>query len=130
MSHLLHSGRGISRMSVMTDSQLFWSNFEHRGTREAGGKADMILFSIVNLTTKAGSSQREDLEEMARSASKPFPVACISKLLDETRSIRGRTYFGYAGRQIDEIVDNHPGMRWWMAKDGLVIDFVSDGADP
>jgi hypothetical protein len=113
----------------MTDSRLFWSTFDDRRTREAGGKADMILFSIVNLTAKAGSSQREDLEEMARSASKPFPLASISKSLDETRSIRGRSYFGYAGRLIDEIVDNYPGMRWWMAKDGLVIDIVSDDAD-
>jgi hypothetical protein len=56
-------------------------------------------------------------------------VACISKVLDETRSITGASYFGYAGRLINEIVDNHPGMRWWMTKDGLVIDVVSDDAE-
>jgi hypothetical protein len=41
---------------------------------------------------------------------------------------RDRSEAGYAGRLIDEIVDNHPGLRWWMAKDGLVIDVVSDDA--
>lgn len=65
---------------------------------------------------------------MAREASPPFPVASISKLLDEKRSWRGTVYSGYAGREIDLILQNYPGMRWWMSKDGLVIDLVPNDA--
>jgi hypothetical protein len=77
----------------------------------------------------AGTSDREHVERLIRDASEPFSAVYISPLLDQRRSIRGRTYFGYAGREIDQIVDNHPGMRWWMAKDGLVIDVVPDEAE-
>jgi hypothetical protein len=77
----------------------------------------------------AGSSHREHVEQIARVASKPFPVVSISKLLDEKRSLRGTVYFGDAGRQIDLILHNYPGMRWWMEKDGLVIDIVPHDAN-
>jgi hypothetical protein len=77
----------------------------------------------------AGSSHREDVEQIARMSSQPFSIVSISKVLDEGKSLRGRVYFGEAGRQIDLILHNYPDMRWWMEKDGLVIDVAPHGAN-
>jgi hypothetical protein len=115
-------------MTAMRDIPLFWGDFDQKRTREAGGKADLVFESVVVLSVAASSSVREDVEQMARVASKPFPVAFISKLLDEPRFFRGRTYFGFAGKLLGQIVSNYPDMRWWMAKDGLVIDVVPPDA--
>jgi hypothetical protein len=62
--------------------KLHWSRFDQERTRETGGKADFLLRSIVSLTMPAGSSHREDVEHIAREASKPFSIVSISKLLD------------------------------------------------
>jgi hypothetical protein len=109
--------------------RLPWGRFDQRRTREARGNVDPLLHSIVSLTMSAGSSHREHVEQIARVTSKPFPVLSISKLLDEKRSLRGTVYFGDTGRQIDLILHNYPGMRWWMEKDGLVIDIVPHDAN-
>lgn len=102
--------------------QLLWSRFDLWQTRQTGGKADVLLRSIVSLSIPAGSSHREDVEQIARTASQPFSIVSISKALDERKSLRGVVYFGEAGSEIDKILHNYPGMRWWMEKDGLVID--------
>src|SRR3984893_12343116 len=108
---------------------VLWDHFDQRRTREAGGRIDSRLHGIVLSRSPAGTSDREHVEQLIREASEPFSAVYISPLLGQRRSIRGRTVFGYAGRQIDQMVDNYPGMRWWMAKDGLVIDVVPDDAD-
>jgi len=96
--------------------------------RESLGNVGVLRNSRVSLTMPAGSSHREHVERIAREASQPFPIASISKLLDEKRSSRGTVYLGDAGHQIDLILRNYPRMRWWMSKDGLVIDVVPDDA--
>jgi hypothetical protein len=106
-----------------------WDHFDQKRTREAGGRIDSRLHGIVSSALPAGTSRREHVERLIREAREPFSAVYISPLLDELRFIRGVTYFGYAGRQIDQIVSNYPGMRWWMAKDGLVIDVVPDEAE-
>jgi hypothetical protein len=108
---------------------VLWAHFDQRRTREAGGRIDSRLHGIVSSTLPAGTSRREHVERLIREASEPFSAVYISPLLDQGRSIRGATYFGYAGRQIDQIVDDYPGMRWWITKGGLVIDVVPDEAD-
>jgi len=76
-----------------------------------------------------GSSHREQVEQIARAATQPFPIVSIAKSLDEFKSIRGRTFSRDAGCEIDLIVGNYPSMRWWMGKGGLVIEVVPDGAN-
>ena len=100
---------------------LLWTRFDRQRTQQAHGKTDILLRS-VSLTMSAGSSHREDVEQIARMASQPFSIVSISKVLDERKSVRGQVYFGEAGSQIDKILHNYPGMRWWMEKDGLVIE--------
>lgn len=122
----LHTRRDISKSTSRLMPR--WTRFDRRRTRETSGSVDVLRNSQVSVTMPAGSSHREDVARMAGEASQPFPVASISKLLDEKRSLRGTVYFGNAGQQIDMILRNYPGMRWWMSKDGLVIDVVSDDA--
>lgn len=112
------------RETGMDLRKLLWERFDAKRTHGAGGSPDFMLDAYVSLTMQAGSSHREDLEEIARTSSQPFPIASLSNALNERRSLRGRVYFGELGRQIDKIVCNYPGMRWWMRQDGLVVDVV------
>jgi hypothetical protein len=103
---------------------LFWGYFDGRRTREMHGDVAPLCGGIVSMSVPMDSSHREAIEEMARKATYPFAIAHLSERLNEIRLIRGRTYFGQTGLQIDNILQNYPGMRWWMQKDGLVIDTV------
>lgn len=114
-------------MRRVEPEKLFWDHFDARRTRETGGDADFLRYCTTNLTAPVGSSHREDVQQMAGASS--LPIVLISPLLDEIKSIRGRTYFGNLGRQINKILDNYPGMLWWIAKDGLVIDVVPHDAE-
>lgn len=103
----------------------FWSHFDQRRTREMGGDVATLKEGFISLAVPAGSSHRENIERFARAAKPPFEIVRLSARLDDFRSIRGRGYFGQTGRTIDNILDNYPGMRWWMEKGGLVIDTVA-----
>lgn len=101
---------------------LLWSHFDWERTQESGGDVGVFKENFINISRPAGSSHRSDIQEMAGAATRPFAVAYLSERLDEIKSIRGRTYFGEVGRKIDDILENYPGMQWWMEKGGLVID--------
>jgi len=103
---------------------LLWDCFDHRRTRKNGGSAAILLHNHVSLSMPRGSSHREQVEQIARAATQPFPIVSIAKSLDEFKSIRGRTFSRDAGCEIDLIVGNYPSMRWWMGKGGLVIEVI------
>jgi hypothetical protein len=104
--------------------RVFWHQFDQKRTTGSGGNSDSLLDNFVNETTPPGLSHREQVEQIARVASKPFKILFISELLDEYRSIRGNVHFGDVGQQISKVVRNYPSLRWWMEKDGLVIDLA------
>ena len=114
-----------SPIKKITLETLFWGHFDQRRTREMGGNVAPLHEGFISLAVPAGSSHREEIEQIARAAEPAFDIVRLSARLDDFRSIRGRGYFGQTGRIIDRILDNYPGMRWWMEKGGLVIDTVT-----
>jgi hypothetical protein len=78
--------------------------------------------NFVNLSMPAGSTHFDSLIEFGRSSFKPFPIKFLSEKLKEPQFIQGRVYFGKLGDQIRKILLNYPYLRWWMEKDGLVVD--------
>jgi hypothetical protein len=114
--------KSANKLALQT---LLWGHFDRRRTREMGGNADPSHEGFISLGVPVGSSHREDIEQMARAATPSFSIVSISEQLDEKRSIRGNTYHDHIGCQIDQILENYPGMLWWMEKDGLVIDTVT-----
>lgn len=104
---------------------LLWVHFDWRRTREMGGNVRPLAEGFLSLAVRPDTSHREAIEEIARASNPPFSIAYLSERLDETKLIRGRTYFGRTGRTIDTTVENYPGMRWWLEKGGLVIDTVA-----
>jgi hypothetical protein len=130
----------------------FWRYFDVRRTKEEGGDIKPLL-KVVSISLPSGSTDRDALGQIAdvadarldiksipelpsgsthrdaleQIAEGRFHIKSIPELLSERKSIRGRVFFGDAGRQIDQIVENYRArnMRWWMAKDGLVVDVVS-----
>jgi hypothetical protein len=104
----------------------FWQYFDVKRTKEEGGNIKPLL-KVVNFSLPSGSTYRDALERIADVADARFDIKSIPELLSERKSIRGTVFFGDAGRQIDQIVENYGDrhMRWWMAKDGLVVAVVS-----
>jgi hypothetical protein len=105
---------------------LFWGHFDVRRTKEEGGDIEPLLEN-VNISLPAGSTHRDALEQIAGVADERIDIKSIPELLSERKCIRGMVFFGNAGRQIDQIVENYGdrNMHWWMAKDGLVVAVVS-----
>lgn len=108
---------------------LSWGRFDEKRTRDTGGNPAILHRNLVSISIAAGSSHYEEVEQIASAANEPVPVASISKLLDGKRSLRGTVYLGDVGSEIDKIVRNYAGMRWWMEKNGLVIDVAPHNAN-
>ena len=107
-----------NRKKKITSEALFWSHFDETRTHEMGGNVAPLHNESVSVSVPAGSSHREVIEHFARAAKPVFGIVSLSARLDDTRYIRGRGYLGQIGRNIDGIVDNYPGMRWWMETGG------------
>ena len=60
--------------------------------------------------------------EFGRSSSRPFPIKFLSEKLKEPQFARGCVYSGRLGRRIEEILRGYPYLRWWIEKDGLVVN--------
>ena len=75
---------------------------------------------------QAGPRQSRELFDIrtATSSGKKQDKLRFRSLADELGHptfSRGRTFFGYAGDEIDQSVGNYPNMRWWVADQGLVV---------
>jgi len=97
-------------------------HFDAKRTKNAHGNMRILQGNFVSLTLPAGSTHFDHLMEMSRSSLRPFPIKFLSEKLKEGQFIRGHVYFGKLGRQIEEILLNYPRLRWWLDKDGLVVD--------
>jgi hypothetical protein len=141
-----------NQMRSLNPITFFWRYFDVQRTKEEGGDIKPLL-KVVSISLPSGSTDRDALGQIAdvadarldiksipelpsgsthrdaleQIAEGRFDIKSIPELLSERKSIRGRVFFGDAGRQIDQIVENYRArnMRWWMAKDGLVVDVVS-----
>ena len=123
-------------MRSFNPRKFFWRYFDVQHTKEEDGDIKPLLKG-VNISLPSGSTHRDALEQIAATqsahegavdvADERFDIKSIPELLSERKSIRGMAFFGDAGRQIDQIVENYGdrNMRWWMAKDGLVVAVVS-----
>jgi hypothetical protein len=102
--------------------EYYGQHFDARRTKETNGDMGVLHGNVISLTMESGSTHFDDLMEISRSSYKPFPVKSLAGKLKEQQSIRGRVYFGHVGDVIQGILLNYPYLRWWMEKDGLVVD--------
>ena len=102
--------------------EYYGRHFDVRRTNDTHGDMRVLQGNFVNLSMPAGSTHFDSLIEFCRSSVKPFPVKFLSEKLKEPQFIRGRVYSGKLGEQIQGILLNYPYLRWWMEKDGLVVD--------
>jgi hypothetical protein len=113
----------------LPNSFLLWNCFDRQRTIQEGGDAEQLERSFFNMTLGGDCSDFEALAAIAAKSSVPFSVSRVADLLKEHRHIRGLTFWSPAGTFIDRIVGNYvPNMRWWMSKDGLVIEVVNPDA--
>jgi len=102
--------------------EYYGQHFDARRTKDAHGDMGILQGNFVSLTLPAGSTRFDHLMEMSRSSHRPFPIKFLSEKLKEGQFIRGHVYFGKLGRQIEGILLNYPHLRWWLDKDGIVVD--------
>ena len=73
---------------------VFWTHFDRKRTREMGGDIRRFTEGFISLAVPAGSSLREDIEEIARGAIDPLRLFAYRKdwnigfLVDERISAR------------------------------------------
>jgi len=104
-------------------------HFDMRRTRIEHGESELLRRNLVNLKFPAGCTHFEILSAIAHSGEKPLGVNFLSEELKVVKYPRGRTVFGPVAREIDIIVSNYPSLRWWMTRDGLVVDKVGSELD-
>src|SRR5262249_46824421 len=95
-------------------------------TRARGTKLlrETILETVVSCTLPAGSTHQDIVRMIARQSATPLPIATIPDVLNEGRSIRGVSLFGFWGTLIDRTVRQYDGMEWWMSENGLHIGSI------
>jgi hypothetical protein len=103
--------------------------FDARRTKEAQGDASVLFDSHISASVPSGSTHFDVIMSIARSSTKPFRVKFLSEKLNELKLLRGRTCFGDTADQIAQIVSNYSSLRWWVTKEGLVVEEVLSELD-
>lgn len=99
-----------------------WERFDAERTQEQGGDPSLAIDNRVSVSIKAGSDYHTKLLKIAAAAERPFAVVSMPPFIPErTTPPRGSTVFDCAGTAIDKVVREHPGLRWWMSKEGLEV---------
>lgn len=99
-----------------------WPHFDARRTKDGHGDLGVLLENIISLTVSAGSNDFDALMQIGSSSEKSIPIKSLTDRLKGEEYIRGRVFFGRPGDEIQKILDDYPLLRWWMEKDGLVVD--------
>jgi hypothetical protein len=108
----------------MTSLKASFSSPHHdaRRTNASNGDLHALITNFTNLTMESGSSPFDALMAFGRSSHKPFAIKFLSETLKEPKYIRGAGFFGHTVNQIDRLVRQYPYLRWWIEKEGLVVD--------
>jgi hypothetical protein len=117
------SPRPVDCEDNVTARPLLWSRFREDRSSKESEYLKLVPDSHVSFSIPAPHTHGDIIREIARQAQIP-----IDSLADELRHFtfsRGRTFFGYAGDEIDQIVGNYPNMRWWVVNQGLVVSVLS-----
>ncbi len=104
------------------DRSLLGEQYDARSTQEEQGDPRCLLGHHVNVKVPSGSTHFDLLAAIARESTTPFPIKFLSEKLKEQTYPRGRGCFGEVAVEIAKIVAHYPTLRWWVAKDGLVVD--------
>lgn len=110
--------------------EYYGRQFDKRRTKDAHGDMGILRGNFVNMTLPAGSTHFDHLMEFSRSSEKPFPIKFLSEKLKERRFPRGHVYYGTLSRQIERVLLNYSYMRWWLEKDGLVVEEAKSELGP
>ncbi len=102
--------------------EYYGPHFDAQRTKDARGDLGVLRYNHVNKSVPAGSTHIDALELICSICTRPILVKRLSEKLTEYRYIRGATYFGEIGDIIADIVGNYPLLRWWLERDGLVVE--------
>jgi hypothetical protein len=122
------SAKKKSRRPKRNEHQ-FGSQFDERRTKEGRGDPSVVRENLVSVSCAAGSSHFDHLLALGRSAKPPLTIKYLNPNLKEPQFTRGRGYFGYLPQMIEQIMLNHPELRWWLTSEGLVVDEVPPDLD-
>jgi len=105
-----------------------WHRFDSVRTKETGGDCILVLDNHVSLSIPAPWTHRDAVEKIASQSREPIPIQSLADALSETKFVRGKVIFGFAGDKIDQIASNYEDMHWWISKEGLNMAIVPPAA--
>jgi hypothetical protein len=98
--------------------------FSHEETIRSGGEQfykQLIAENSISHSVAGSPTVRELIEEIARHSTQPIPIESITAPFGEQRSPRGHAFFGNPGDYLEQMLGNHPGVRWWISSRGLNV---------
>jgi hypothetical protein len=104
--------------------QLWWPRFDLDRCSDVPKTLHLMVESFVNCSVAGGSSNRDSVEEIARTASIPINIESLAEALAKPIRVRGGVRFGRLGDELDNIATNYPNMYWWMSDKGLNMAIV------
>jgi hypothetical protein len=81
-------------------------NARARKNRRRNISRQLVSNNFVNASILSGCNYRELLEQIAGRCSTPIPIEHLSKRLNDSKLIRGRTVFGSPGNFFDQIAES------------------------
>lgn len=109
--------------SGLAVSLMRWHALDWKRTVKTGGRrsfSHLVLNNFVNASIPSGWNSREVVEQIAGRCSTPIQIEHLSKTLNGSKLIRGRTVFGSPGNFFDQIAESHEAV-WWISAHGLNI---------
>jgi hypothetical protein len=114
----------IKALEWESSEMLTVANARSAGTPRKGPEScyrEWITENSVSLSIPSELTHREIVEQVARGANKPIPIAYLSDVLDHTTMPRGCVVFGCPDGFLDDIASTYD-LGWWITENGLWMD--------
>jgi len=109
----------------MVRMQPYWRDFSVERAEHTSAAAAWLVGQFVNASLPAPATHHDLIEFIcASSLPRPIPVVSLCENLNSQSIIRGVAYCKMPGDLIDDVVRAHPGVSWWVTKDGLHVEVV------
>jgi hypothetical protein len=110
-------------------SEYFGLSFDPSRTKSEHGAISLLFENPVSFSVPKDSTDFDVLTLMAENSNNPIPIGFLSEELEQPTPPRGDTLFGEIAMQIDAVVSRYHTLRWWLSRQGLVVDKASPELD-
>jgi hypothetical protein len=107
----------------MVRMQPYWRHFSVERAEQTSAAAAWLVGQFVNASMPAPATHYDLIQFIcASSLPRAIPVVSLCQDLRSVSIVRGVVYSKMPGDLIDDVVRAHPGVSWWVTKDGLHVE--------